>query len=52
MIETIYNFLAVLDASGFAYVLFIAAFIYMADMCFTAQNEVARLRKVLKQAMK
>ena len=52
MIKDIYDFLVMLDQTGAAYLLFLLGFLLMADYCFTAQAEVIRLRKILKQAMR
>ena len=52
MTQTIYEFLLMLDQTGAAYLLFLLGFLLMADYCFTAQAEVTRLRKILKQAMR
>ena len=52
MTQTIYEFLLMLDQTGAAYLLFLLGFLLMADYYFTAQNEVNRLRKLLKQAMR
>jgi hypothetical protein len=52
MIKEIYDFLVMLDNTGAAYLLFLLGFLLMADYCFTAQTEVNRLRKLLKQAMR
>ena len=41
-----------LFTTGAAYLLFLLGFLLMADYCFTAQSEVVRLRKLLKQAMR
>jgi hypothetical protein len=50
--KEIYDFLLMLDNTGIAYLLFLLGFLLMADYCFTAQAEVTRLRKLLKQAMR
>jgi len=52
MIKEIYDFLVMLDNTGAAYLIFLLGFLLMADYCFTAQAEVNRLRKLLKQAMR
>lgn len=52
MIKEIYDFLLMLDQTGAAYLLFLLGFLLIADYCFTAQAEVTRLRKLLKQAMR
>ena len=52
MTQTIYDFLVMLDQTGAAYLIFLLGFLLMADYCFTAQAEVIRLRKLLKQAMR
>ena len=52
MIKEIYDFLVMLDNTGAAYLLFLLGFLLMANYYFIAQNEVTRLRKLLKQAMK
>ena len=46
------EFLLMLDQTGAAYLLFLLGFLLMADYCNRAQAEVARLRKLLKQAMR
>jgi hypothetical protein len=52
MIKEIYDFLVMLDNTGAAYLLFLLGFLLMANYYFIAQNEVNRLRKLLKQAMR
>jgi len=52
MIKEIYDFLVMLDNTGAAYLIFLLGFLLMADYCFTAQAEIIRLRKLLKQAIK
>ena len=52
MTQTIYDFLLMLDQTGAAYLLFLLGFLLMANYFFIAQNEVNRLRKLLKQAMR
>lgn len=52
MTQTIYDFLLMLDQTGAAYLLFLLGFLLMANYYFIAQNEVNRLRKLLKQAMR
>ena len=52
MTQTIYNFLLMLDQTGAAYLIFLLGFLLMANYYFKAQAEVARLRKILKQAMR
>ncbi len=52
MIEQIYSFLTMLDQTGGAYVIFFLFFLIMADYYFKAQEEIIRLRKILKQVMR
>jgi DMSO/TMAO reductase YedYZ heme-binding membrane subunit len=49
MTQTIYDFLLMLDKTGFAYAIFLLCFLIMADYYFKAQEEVVRLRKILKK---
>jgi hypothetical protein len=49
MIEQIYSFLLMLDQTGGAYAIFFLCFLVMANYAFKAQEEVVRLRKILKQ---
>ena len=51
MIKDIYEFLLMLDQTGAGYLLFLLGFLLMADYCFTAQAEVTRLRKILRNAV-
>ncbi len=50
--KTIYDFLLMLDQTGFAYAIFLLCFLIMADYYFKAQEEIIRLRKILKQVMR
>ena len=50
--KEIYDFLVMLDNTGAGYLIFLLGFLLMADYCFTAQAEVIRLRKILKQVMR
>jgi hypothetical protein len=49
MIQKIYEFIVMLDDTGFAYLIFFLCFLIMANYAFKAQEEVVRLRKILKQ---
>jgi len=52
MIKTIYEFIVMLDDTGFAYLIFFLCFLVMANYAFKAQEEVVRLRKILKQVLR
>ena len=47
--KEIYDFILMLDQTGFAYAIFFLCFLVMANYAFKAQEEVVRLRKILKQ---
>jgi hypothetical protein len=49
--KTIYDFLLMLDQTGFAYALFLLCFLIMADYYFKAHEEIIRLRKILRNAV-
>ena len=51
MIKEIYDFLLMLDQTGFAYALFLLCFLIMADYYFKAHEEIIRLRKILRNAV-
>lgn len=52
MIKDIYEFLLMLDQTGFAYLLFLIGFCVIADYYFKAHEEIIRLRKFLKNDSK